>query len=99
MGKKLHRTPPEVKADIIRRIKEEGITVSQAAKDHGLHETTIYNWLGAGAQGAPSWSEFAKLQKQNRELLARVGELTLWLSTEQKGADSGTTASQQKLIG
>src|ERR1035437_78593 len=46
MGKKLHRTPPDVKADIIRRIKEEGITVAQAAKDHGIHETTIYNWIG-----------------------------------------------------
>ena len=84
MGKKLHRTPPEVKADIIRRIKEEGITVAQAAKDHGIHETTIYNWIGAGAQGAPSWSEFIKLQKQNRELLALVGEITLQLSNTQK---------------
>lgn len=84
MGKKLHRTPPEVKAEIIRRIKEEGIPVAQAAKEHGLHEGTIYNWIGAGAQGAPSWSEFSKLQKQNRELLALVGELTLRLSTEQK---------------
>jgi transposase-like protein len=84
MGKKQHRTPPEVKADIIRRIKEEGITVAQAAKDHGLHETTIYGWIGAGAQGAPSWSEFAKLQKQNRELLALVGEITLQLSATKK---------------
>jgi transposase-like protein len=84
MGKKIHRTPPEVKADIIRRIKEEGVTVAQAAKDHGLHETTIYGWIGAGAQGAPSWSEFAKLQKQNRELLALVGEITLQLSNTQK---------------
>jgi transposase-like protein len=54
MGKKTHRTPPEVKADIMRRIKEEGITVAQAAKDHGLHETTVNGWLGAGAQGAQS---------------------------------------------
>jgi transposase-like protein len=84
MGKKLHRTPPDVKADIIRRIKEEGITVAQAAKDHGIHETTIYGWIGAGAQGAPSWSEFIKLQKQNRELLALVGEITLQLSVTQK---------------
>jgi transposase-like protein len=84
MGKKLHRTPPDVKADIIRRIKEEGITVAQAAKDHGIHETTIYGWIGAGAQGAPSWSEFIKLQKQNRELLALVGEITLQLSATQK---------------
>lgn len=73
-----------MKADIIRRIKEEGVTVAQAAKDHGVHETTIYGWIGARAQGAPSWSEFIKLQKQNRELLDLVGEITLKLSTSQK---------------
>ncbi len=84
MGKKYHRIPQEVKADIIRRIKEEGVTVAQAAKDHGIHETTVYGWIGAGAQGAPSWSEFIKLQKQNRELLALVGEITLQLSATQK---------------
>jgi len=83
MAKK-HRIASDVKADIVRRIKEEGVPVSQAAKEHGVHETTIYGWLGSSAQGAPSWSEFAKLQKQNRELLALVGEITLRLSAEQK---------------
>jgi len=84
MSKKRFRTSPEVKADIIRRVKEEGIPVSQAAKEHGVHETTIYAWIGAGAQGAPSWSEFSKLKKQNRELFALVGELTVRLSETQK---------------
>lgn len=84
MGKKIHRIANEVKADIIRRIKEEGIPVAQAAKEHGIHETTIYGWMGAGIQGAPSWSEFAKIQKQNKELLELVGELTLRLSAAQK---------------
>lgn len=84
MGKKLHRVAPDVKADIIRRIKEEGVPVAQAAKDHGIHETTIYGWLGTGAQGIPSWSEFGKIQKQNRELFALIGELTLRLSGTQK---------------
>jgi transposase-like protein len=84
MDKKVHRIANEVKADIIRRIKEEGIPVAQAAKEHGLHETTIYGWMGANVQSAPSWSEFAKIQKQNKELLELVGELTLRLSVTQK---------------
>jgi transposase-like protein len=84
MPRKIHRVAQEVKADAIRRIKGEGLTVSQAAKDYGVHETTVYGWLGAGSQGAPSWSEFAKVQKQNKELLALVGELTLRLSAGQK---------------
>lgn len=84
MSKKSHKIAQEVKADILRRVKEEGVSVAQAAKDHGIHETTIYNWLGAGTQGAPSWSELAKLQKQNRELFALIGELTVRLSETQK---------------
>jgi transposase-like protein len=83
MGKN-HRTCPEVKTEIIKKIKEEGISVPQIAKDYGVHHTTIYSWLGAGAQGAPSWSEFAKVQRQNRELLALAGELTLQISAAQK---------------
>lgn len=79
-----HKIAPEVKADILRRIKEEGVPVAQAAKDHGIHETTIYNWLGAGIKGAPSWADVAKMQKQNKELLELVGELTLRLSSAQK---------------
>lgn len=82
--RKGHRIPRDVKDDIIRRVKEEGVSVAQAAKDHGIHETTIYGWLGTGAVGAPSWSEFARLQKQNRELFEVVGELTVKLSQSQK---------------
>ena len=84
MTKKYHRVPPDVKTDILRRVKEEGIAVSQAAKDAGISEAAIYDWLGKGASGAPSWSEFARLQRQNRELYEVVGELTVKLSASQK---------------
>ena len=84
MSKLTHRIAPDVKKDIIRRIKEEGIPVAQAAKEHGLHESTIYNWLGSGIKGSPSWSDLAKVHKQNKELLELVGELTLRLSASQK---------------
>jgi transposase-like protein len=84
MNNKPYRIAPEVREQILKRVKEEGVPVAQAAKDHGLHESTIYNWLGAGAAGAPSWSEFARLQKQCRELFEVVGELTVKLSQAQK---------------
>ncbi|OGE26910.1 hypothetical protein A3C26_03925 [Candidatus Daviesbacteria bacterium RIFCSPHIGHO2_02_FULL_39_12] len=35
----------EVKEQILKRIKEEGITVSQAAADTGISTKTIYNWM------------------------------------------------------
>lgn len=84
MSKKSHHIPAEVRADILKRVKEEGVSVAQAAKDHGIHETTIYGWLGKGASGTPTWGEFSRLQKQNKELYELVGELTLKLSVAQK---------------
>lgn len=83
MGKKQHKIAPDVKADILRRIKEEGIPVAQAAKEHGVSEASIYTWLGA-ATASPTWSEFSKLQKQNKDLILLVGELTMYLSGAQK---------------
>jgi transposase-like protein len=83
MGK-AYKISPEVKADIIRRIKDEGIAVAQAAKDHGVHESTIYNWLGGGVKSAPTWSEFSRMKKERDDLLRLVGELTVRLSTAQK---------------
>ena len=83
-NKKGYRVAHEVKAEIVRRVKEEGIPVAQAAKDAGIHETTIYGWLGAVATSAPSWGECSRLQKQNKELFEVIGELTIKLSQAQK---------------
>lgn len=68
----------------MKRIKDEGIPVAQAAKDHGVSEATIYTWLTKGASNHPSWVEVAKLKKENHMLLAMVGELTVKLSLSQK---------------
>ncbi len=47
---KKHRIGPEVKEQIIKRIKEEGISVMQAAKEHGASDASIYTWLGKGVK-------------------------------------------------
>lgn len=81
---KTHRVAPEVKAQIISRIKNDGVTVTQAAKDHGVSTASIYAWLGKKADGGPSVLEIAKLRKENAILLQLVGEITLKLSESQK---------------
>lgn len=53
MNKK-YKVAPEVKADTLKRIKDEGVTVQQAAEQHGISTKTIYGWLSKGAEGAPS---------------------------------------------
>jgi transposase-like protein len=81
---KKHRIAPELKAQIINRIKNEGITVIQAAIDHGISENTIYGWIAKKVEGQPSFSELIRLRKENRELFQLVGEMTLRLSEAQK---------------
>ena len=81
---KKHRVSKEVKEQILKRIKEEGISVAQTATDHGLSEAAIYRWLSGGVKGQLSTLEIAKLRRENRELLELVGEVTLKLSNSQK---------------
>ena len=81
---KKHRTASEVKEQIINRIKNDGITVVQAAKDHGVSEATIYGWIAKKTEGQPSLSEILKLKNENAQLLQLVGEITLKLSETQK---------------
>ena len=84
MSKKHHKVAPEVKAEILRRIKDEGITVSSASEEHGVTTNTIYRWLGSGTKAAPSWAEFSRLKRERDEYLRLIGDLTVKLSTTQK---------------
>ena len=81
---KKHRVASEVKEQIINRIKNEGVTVVQAATDHGVSEATIYGWIAKKTEGQPSLSEIIKLKRENAQLLQLVGEITLKLSETQK---------------
>lgn len=82
--KKNYRIAPEIKEQILKRIKEEGVPVSQAAQEHGISVNTIYGWLGKGIKEMPSLGELVRLRRQNEELLSLVGELTLNMSRSQK---------------
>lgn len=79
-----HRIAPDMKAQIINRIKNDGISVVDVAKDHGVSENTIYGWIAKKVECQPSISEIVRLKKENRELLMLVGEMTLKLSEAQK---------------
>jgi transposase-like protein len=73
-----------VKEQILRRIKDDGLSVAQAAKDHGIHETTIYGWLSSGVSAIPTLHELRMLRKENEMLKSLVGEMTIKLSHAQK---------------
>ena len=81
---KKHRIASDVKDQIINRIKNEGVSVVDAAKDHSISENTIYGWIAKSTEGQPTLSEIIKLKKENTQLLQLVGEMTLKLSDTQK---------------
>jgi transposase-like protein len=81
--KKGYKISQEVKDQILKRVKEEGVPVAEAAREHGVHEATIYNWLGKGAETG-STAEVLRLRKDKKALLELVGEMMFKLSESQK---------------
>lgn len=82
--KKQHKISKEIKDQILKRVKEDGISVPEAASDHGISAKTIYNWLTKGVAKQVSWLEHNKLRKENQELKALIGEITVELSKTKK---------------
>lgn len=76
--------PKEIKGQIIKRIKEEGITVTQAAKDAGISSKTIYNWMRSKTLSDGSILEISRLKRENRELAEIIGRLTHDLTRSKK---------------
>jgi len=83
MSKKGYKISNEIKEQVLNRIKNEGVSVSNAAKDHGISTHTIYKWLGGGAKPV-SVLEYNKLKKKNERLKQLLGEITLKLSLDEK---------------
>lgn len=77
----------EVKDQILKRIKEEGVPVSQAASEHGLKPRTSYQWISKGVTAPPSILETAKLKRENQALKELLGQITLEMSLTKKKAD------------
>lgn len=81
---KYNKIAPEIREQIINRIKNEGITIVQAAKDHGIPESTISTWIAKKVEGQPSLGEIIKLKRENDQLKQLIGDITLKLSETQK---------------
>lgn len=96
--KKSYRIAPDLRAQIMSRVKNDGIPVAQAAKDHGVSEATIYTWLGKKAEGGSTVLEIAKLRRENSMLKELVGEITLKLSETQKKKRLGEVQHQRRYL-
>jgi transposase len=55
-----------------------------AAKQYGISDKTIYNWLGTKARGTVSILEHNKVKKENEQLKQIIGDLTIKMSMDAK---------------
>ena len=84
MAKQGFRIAKEIKDEIINKLKHDGLSVADAAKQYGISDKTIYNWLGTKAKGVISVLEHNKLKKENEQLKQIIGDLTIKMSVEAK---------------
>ena len=74
----------EIKEQVLRRIKEEGVTVASAAADAGISTKTIYNWMRSSTIVDHSTLEINRLKRENKDLAELIGHLTLHLERTKK---------------
>jgi transposase len=84
MAKQGFRIAKEIKDEIINKLKHNGLSVADAAKQYGISDKTIYNWLGTKAKGSVSLLEFNRIKKENDQLKQLIGDITLKLSAQEK---------------
>ena len=71
------RISADLKRQILHRIRTEGITANQAAKEHGVHATTVYSWLRRTADMPSNILQINKLKRENAELKMLLGQAML----------------------
>lgn len=75
-----HVIPKEKKEQILNRVKNDGVSVVQAAKDAGISDSTIYTWLGRTAQGQHNNTEVFRLKRELSGAYELIGKLTTELT-------------------
>jgi len=74
----------KIKDQILERITNQGVSVAEAAKDHGIDTSTIYKWMEGTAKKVITSREHSKVVNENKLLKILLGELTVKLSVSQK---------------
>lgn len=74
----------EIKEEILKRIKEDGVSVKDAAAEHGISTKAIYNWMRSKGMASANILEISRLKRENKELLEIIGRLTHDLKRSKK---------------
>jgi transposase-like protein len=80
-GRRIH---PDIKRQIIERIRNGQVDAKTAAAEHGLKPQAIYAWMAHLASSGGSQSELTKLRRESQLYLEIIGRLTVDLTVEKK---------------
>lgn len=71
-------TDPKVKAEIVNKIRNEGLSVSEASAKYSTSSKNIYRWLREGVVDGNRnlVLELNKLRKENEQLYKLLGRAT-----------------------
>jgi transposase-like protein len=84
MGR-FHVISKEIKEEVLSRVKNEGISIKQAAKDAGIHPDTVRNWLAKTIDGRNNEAvENTRLKRELSGVYEILGKLTAELATLKK---------------
>jgi len=75
----------EIKEEVLFRIKNEGLSVPDAAKHYGINCRTIYGWLSKAGINNPSIQKLRELTNENNRLYTIIGRLSTELNRLKKG--------------
>ena len=71
-------TDPAIKAEIMAKIRDEGMRVTDASVQYGFSTKTIYTWLRDGVVNSNTSLvlQLNKLKKENEQLYKLLGRAT-----------------------
>lgn len=69
---------PEIRAKILSAIKDDGVSIMDAAQTYNIHHDTIRRWIkGTADNAATSTGELARLRRENQVLKEIIGNFFL----------------------
>ncbi len=85
-----HYVSPETRAKILSAIKDEGMSIIDAAKTYSVSDKTIRKWMRVQSRnGHTSSTEVQKLRQQVAELQGIIGKMIWQQETKRKGPHLG----------
>jgi transposase-like protein len=80
---------PEQRAKILSAVKDEGMSIVDAAKTFSVTEKTIQKWMRQQSRNAhTSSTEVQRLREQVDELMAIIGKMVYQQETKRKSTHS-----------